>query len=230
MALAVPDKTPFADYRSNMMTSLELDLDLLPGRGDGLSADDRDKIQAFVDRPHLDTWVAAANVAIAMYGSQALSLCARLLKDFPHYHQGNTYYEIPRIDGPSFWHAYPEPEHVIRVIKGLTKTDQLPSIALELDLCRSTNNKLDVDERRALERLYYRPSVKHLVAAKDIVLLEDADPDGGHLTFIRALAMVAPEWLEQAIGEEPHGDRRVKAFKSAPTWQLTQAALVRATH
>jgi len=213
-----------------MMTSLELDLDLLPGKCGGLSPDDRVKIQTFVDRPDLYTWVDAANVIVATDGRNPLTLCAKLMATYRHYHQGNAYFKIETFDGPSMWHRAPDPEHVVRTIKAITKTDDLPSIELELDLGRSSQNKLSAEERRALERLYFRPSVEHLVAAKDIVLLEDGNPDGGDLTFIGALALISPEWMAESIGEAARGDRSVKVFKRAPTWQLTHAALVRATH
>lgn len=213
-----------------MMASLELDLDLLPGKGGGLSPGDRVKIQAFVDRPDLYRWVDAANVIVATDGRNPLTLCAKLMTTYRHYHQGNAYFTIETFDGPSVWHRAPEPEHVVRTIKAMTKTDDLPSIELELDLGRSAQNKLTAEERRALERLYYRPSVEHLVAAKDIVLLEDGNPEGGDLTFIGAIALISPEWMADSIGAQTRGDRSVKVFKCAPTWQLTHAALVRATH
>jgi hypothetical protein len=215
-----------------MMTSstLDLELDLIRGEtGLGLSQADRIAIQSFVAVPSMDNWIAAGNVVITTDGAVRVSLAKRLVETFKHYLDG-TFFTIAAINGPSMWHAVPDTQHIVAILKSLTKTDALPSIMLELSLARGSGNKLGPSERRALERLYYQPTIDNLIAAKDIVLLEDGHPDGGELTFIEALAAVSPEWMTENVGEEHRGGRPVKVFRRAPSWKLTYSALVRATH
>lgn len=212
-----------------MSSSLDLEFDLLAAAGVLLSVEERRAIQTFVDSPELHAWIAAGNVVVQESPNRA-TLASLLIKRYKHYIDNDAYLTINNATNCSMWHRFPDPEHIVAIIKAQTKTDTLPPIALELELARSTDAKLEPHERRALERLYYRPTVDHLNAAKDIVLLEEGNPDGLDLTFIEAVALVAPEWIERNVGEDRRGDRLVKTFKAAPPWNITQAALVRATH
>lgn len=213
--------------------TITLELKLLRGPQHRLTPMEEGAVQRFYANPSADSWPAAADVVVSVLTSidddRPLTLGRALLVDFPQL-ATSVRRESRNDQDVDFWSIVPTSDMVRTTLRRLARTDRLPPIALELDLARTANNRLTEDERVAISRLYYSPMVAHFFDAKDIVLLEEAEPDGSDLTLIGAIDSIAPNWLEGAMFDREVNGRITKSLRRAPESELVRAALIRATH
>lgn len=217
-----------------MMDQLDLDLKLLRGPESRLTTKEETAIKAFFADPTEESWVSAANVVVQVLTSvddpRPLSLGMAVVRHVPAV--AGTYRRARREGGHEevVWDEIPPLDAVHSALSTITRTDRLPSIALELDLARTATTRLTYDERIAICRAYYGGLVTDFDKAKDIVLLTEDDADGADLTVLKAIDETDPGWLPRNILTKMQNGRQVKTLSCAPPPELFRAALIRATH